>query len=104
MDLRRVNHPVVLEAAVSVAVDFMEVVLVDSEDVEGEALQTLVINKLRGTFNICSLLPVYSDRIAREFHPIPFYPNSSWALDRLFHCLMSDLFYCKSLFLSIPVS
>ena len=49
-------------------------------------------------------LPAYSDRIAREFHPIPFYPNSSWALDRLFHCLMSDLFYCKSLFLSIPVS
>ena len=35
---------------------------------------------------------------------IPFYPNSSWALDRLFHCLMNDLFYCKSLFLSIPVS
>ena len=34
VDLRRVNHPVVLEAAVSVAVDFMEVVLVDSEAME----------------------------------------------------------------------
>ena len=34
MDLRRVNHPVVSEATVSVAVDFMEVVLVDSEAME----------------------------------------------------------------------
>ena len=67
------------------------------------ALHLLTAHCLHGN-GICSLLPVYSDRIAREFHPIPFYPNRSWALDRLFHCLMSDLFYCKSLFLSIPVS
>ena len=38
MDLRRVNHPVVLEAAVSVAVDFTEVVLADSEAMELAAL------------------------------------------------------------------
>ena len=34
VDLRRVNHQVVLEAAVSVAVDFTEVVLADSEVTE----------------------------------------------------------------------
>ena len=34
VDLRRVNRPVVLEAAVSVAVDFTEVVLADSEAME----------------------------------------------------------------------
>ena len=47
VDLRRVNHPVVLEAAVSVAVDFMEVVLVDSEAMELAALVVLTAVKVR---------------------------------------------------------
>jgi len=47
VDLRRVNHPVVLEAAASVAVDFMEVVLVDSEAMELAALAVLTAVKVR---------------------------------------------------------
>ena len=34
---------------------------------------------LRGN-GLCGSLPVHSDRIARDSHPIPFYPSRSWAL------------------------
>ena len=33
------------------------------EDIEGEALTTLIVNKLRGTFNVCAVkAPGYGDR------------------------------------------
>ncbi len=47
VDLRRENHQVVLEAAVSVAVDFTEVVLADSEAMELAALAVLTAVKVR---------------------------------------------------------
>lgn len=42
--------------------------------------------------DICGRLPIYSDRIVRDSHPIPFYPPMA-ALRGLFSCLWFNVSY-----------
>ena len=58
--------------------------LIISEDIDGEALPTLVLNKIRGALNVCAVkAPGYGDRRKRILEDIAVLTGGQAALDEL---------------------
>ena len=61
-----------------------------AEDIEGEALTTLIVNKLRGTFNVVAVkAPGYGDRRTVSYTHLDVYKRQDMKIATLMNVLVS---------------